>query len=179
MFFLVVALNRPSQSLILDEIRQSHVCVATANFGATGLFLPLVLGLNHANNGFLFIGVATHFIFHWLLHFQLCNGADEVGLALGHNHIFINSFRAIGFSVCLKTIWRERGTLLSLPGLRAKGRMGWDEGSRGPRVSGVSPVLGALMHTNSPAGEMGPCLCLRKQTWSRERTFSKLQRINL
>ena len=104
MFFLVVALNRPSQSLILDEIRQSHVCVATANFGATGLFLPLVLGLNHANNGFLFIGVATHFIFHWLLHFQLCNGADEVGLALGHNHIFINSFRAIGFSVCLKTI---------------------------------------------------------------------------
>lgn len=36
-----------------------------------GLFLPPVLGLDHAHNGFLLIGVATHFIFHRLLHFHL------------------------------------------------------------------------------------------------------------
>lgn len=36
-----------------------------------GLFLPPVLGLDHAHNGFLLIGVATRFIFHRLLHFHL------------------------------------------------------------------------------------------------------------
>ena len=34
----------------------------------------------------------------------LCNGADEVGLTLSHNHIFINSFCAVSLSVWLKTI---------------------------------------------------------------------------
>lgn len=34
-FLLVVALNRPSQCFILDEIGHSYVGVAAANFGAT------------------------------------------------------------------------------------------------------------------------------------------------
>lgn len=99
-----MVLNLPSKYFILDEIPLSYIYVTTANFRATGLFLLLVLGLNNANNVFLFIGVATHFIFHWLLHFQLCNGADEVGLTLGHNHLFIHSFCSVSFSVGLKTI---------------------------------------------------------------------------
>ena len=70
--FLVVALSHPSQYLILADIRHSHICVATANFQATGLFLPFVLRLNHASNGCCFIGVAMCFIFHWFLHFQVC-----------------------------------------------------------------------------------------------------------
>ena len=70
--FLVVAFSCPSEHLFLAEIRHSHICVATANFQATGLFLPFVLRLYHASNGFFFVGVATCFIFHWFLHFQVC-----------------------------------------------------------------------------------------------------------
>jgi hypothetical protein len=39
----------------------------------------------------------------------LCYGADEIGLALGHNHIFVNSFCQIILSVCMNTICREKG----------------------------------------------------------------------
>lgn len=34
-FLLVVALDGPSESFVLDEVGHSHVSVATANFGAT------------------------------------------------------------------------------------------------------------------------------------------------
>lgn len=46
----------------------------------------------------------------------LCDRADEVGLTLGHNHILITSFCSISLSVGWKTIYREKGKLLSLGG---------------------------------------------------------------
>lgn len=53
-FLLLVALDCLSQGFIQNEIQHSHVCVATANFWATGLLPPLMLGFHHANNGHTF-----------------------------------------------------------------------------------------------------------------------------
>ena len=115
--FLVVALSCPFQHLILAEIRHCHICVATVNFQATGLFLPFVLRLNHANNVAASLLVWPRVLFFTGFFISKCvNGTGEVGLALSHNHIFIRSFCVIilsawrpycffsSFSCCLNCI---------------------------------------------------------------------------